>query len=138
MLDVDTRTAVLRLKSEGHGIRTIARALGISRNAVRRVLKSGAPQVPPIERASQVDEHEDRILELYKACEGNLVRVWEELGVGLAYSTLTGWCRKRGLGHREKKRAGQYHFDPGQEAQTNPGFQSLDMIRSLPNGPSGP
>lgn len=117
MLDVDTRTAVLRLKSEGHGIRTIARALGISRNAVRRVLKSGAPQVPPIERASQVDEHEDRILELYKACEGNLVRVWEELGVGLAYSTLTGWCRKRGLGHREKKRAGRYHFEPGQEMQ---------------------
>lgn len=120
MLDVDTRTAVLRLKGEGHGLRTIARVLGISRNAVRRVLASGVSQVPLIERNSQVDEHADLIAELHQGCAGNLVRVWEELvakGVELSYSTLTGWCRKRGLGQKEKERAGRYHFEPGEEMQ---------------------
>lgn len=94
--------------------------LGISRNAVRRVLASGRVQVPVIERASQVDEQAERIYELYQECAGNLVRVWEELeasGVKLAYSTLTGWCRKRGLGQKEKERAGRYHFEPGSEMQ---------------------
>lgn len=36
MLDLETRTAILRLHREGHGSRRIARALGVSRNAVRR------------------------------------------------------------------------------------------------------
>ena len=51
MLNTDTRAAILRLRREGHGLRTIARALGISRNAVRRVLDSGTEQVPPMARA---------------------------------------------------------------------------------------
>jgi transposase len=120
MLDVDTRTAVLRLRDEGHGYRTIARALGISRNAVRRVIDSGVAEVPSIEKESQLDEHADTITELYAECAGNLVRVSEELvakGVKSAYSTLTAWCRRRGLGQREKKRAGRYHFEPGEEMQ---------------------
>lgn len=37
MLDYDTRSAILRLRREGHGHLTIARALKVSRNAVRRV-----------------------------------------------------------------------------------------------------
>ena len=32
MLDLDTRAAILRLRREGHGIKRIARALGVSPN----------------------------------------------------------------------------------------------------------
>ena len=41
MLDESTRAAILRLRSEGHGARTIARVLHISRGAVRDVVADG-------------------------------------------------------------------------------------------------
>ena len=120
MLDVDTRTTILRLHGEGHGVRTIARALSISRNAVKRVVNSGQVQVPIIERTSKPDQHLEEIRELHTSCRGNLVRVWEELlagGVQIPYSTLTRTCRRHGIGVKEKKRGGKYHFAPGQEMQ---------------------
>ena len=40
MLDQSTRVAIRRLHEEGHGTRAIARALGISRGAVKKVLAS--------------------------------------------------------------------------------------------------
>ena len=40
MHDLDTRTAVFELKDKGHGIHAIARALKISRNSVRDILRS--------------------------------------------------------------------------------------------------
>ncbi len=49
MLDLETRTAILRLREAGHGAKRIAKALGISRNAVRRVLRSGEATVPRLE-----------------------------------------------------------------------------------------
>ena len=50
MLDLDTRTAIFRLQREGHGSKKIAKALGVSRNSVRGVLRSGEAAVPPMER----------------------------------------------------------------------------------------
>lgn len=120
MLDHETRTAILRLHREGHGLRKIARALSVSRNAVRRVLRSGAADVPKLERNEQLSEHLDRIRELYVECEGNLVRVGEELeeeGVPVGYSTLTSFCRRYDIGTKPKKPTGRYHFEPGQEMQ---------------------
>jgi hypothetical protein len=67
------------LQAKGHGIRQIARALGISRGTVRTVLKAGTPTVPRLERAEQAEPHRDQIGELYQQCRGNLVRVPEEL-----------------------------------------------------------
>jgi hypothetical protein len=120
MLDLDTRHAILRLSREGHGIKAIARWLGVSRNSVRRVLESGQAEVPPLQRAEQLATHVERIETLYAACEGNLVRVHEELaaaGEDVAYSTLTAFCRRYGIGVKEKKRPGRYHFMPGEEMQ---------------------
>ena len=51
MLDQGLRTAIMSLRAKGHGIRQIARALQISRGAVRTVLKTDSPTVPRIERA---------------------------------------------------------------------------------------
>lgn len=120
MLDEQMRAAVLRLHRDGHGIRRIARAVGASRNTVRRVLKLGSPAVPPVERPSGLDEHLELVRELYASCQGNLVRVWEELacqGVTVAYPTLTAFCRRHEIGAQPKKPAGRYPFHPGEEMQ---------------------
>lgn len=120
MLDRDTRTAILRLHQEGHKLRAIARWVGISRNAVRQVVHSGRVEVPGLGRELDLSPHLDRIRELYARCEGNRVRVVEELGaagIEVAYSTLTRFCRAQGIGMEPKERAGHYDFAPGQEMQ---------------------
>ena len=92
----------------------------MSRNAVRRVLESGRVEVPELERDEQLTPHLDRIRELYQSCNGNRVRVVEELkaqGIRVAYSTLTHFCRQHDIGVRPKIPAGRYHFDPGEEMQ---------------------
>jgi hypothetical protein len=120
MLDHDTRTAILRMADEGHGPRVISRTLSISRNAVRGVLRHGSADVPTVVREQIADAHIDRIRELFVSCQGNVVRVFEELRrdkVEIAYSTLTSFCRRQGLGQKPKRAAGQYHFEAGQEMQ---------------------
>ncbi len=120
MLDTETRTAILRLHREGHGLRRIARALGVSRNAVRRVLQTKSTETPKLERPGQLDEHLDLIRELVVVCEGNLVRVGEKLaddGIEVGYSTLTRFCRRHSIGRAPKPPAGRYVFEPGEEMQ---------------------
>jgi transposase len=120
MLDQSTRTAILRLREQGHGSRAIARALGVSRGAVRDVIKAGAPDVPRLSRAEKAEPHKAEIAALYAACKGNLVRVHEELatsGAALSYQALTAFCRRHGIGQPPKKPAGSYHFEPGEEMQ---------------------
>ncbi|HEX8110288.1 MAG TPA: hypothetical protein VF516_21300, partial [Kofleriaceae bacterium] len=89
MLEQSQRQAILTLRKAGHGIRAIARTLGISRIAVKSVLASGDPRPPPLERTEKADAHRDDILALYAECKGNLVRVHEELAtrgiVALSY-----------------------------------------------------
>ena len=120
MLDLDTRTAILRLAAQGHGKRKIARALGVSKNSVKRVLAEGQPEVPKLQRAERLDEHLELVRQLSTHCRGNLVRVCEELaakGVEVGYPTLTSFCRRHGIGTKKKQRAGRYHFGPGAEMQ---------------------
>lgn len=120
MLDQKTRTAILALHDAGHGTRAIARALHVSRGTVKRVLASRAAQPPPLTRAEKAEPYRDAIVELVERCNGNLVRVHEELGAlgaRLSYSTLTAYCRRHGIGHEPPRPVGRYHFDPGQEMQ---------------------
>lgn len=121
MLDQTQRQTILTLREAGNGIRAIARALGISRVAVKRVLGSGEASPPQLERAEKADAHRDDILALLAECKGNLVRVHEELEtrsiVTLSYPALTAFCRKHGIGHEPTKPAGRYHFAPGKEMQ---------------------
>jgi hypothetical protein len=101
-------------------MRRIARDLRVSRGTVKRVLKAGTAEVPTLERGEKAEPHEAKILELYARCQGNLVRVHEELataGIVLAYPTLTGFCRRHGIGQEPKERTGQYTFAPGEEMQ---------------------
>jgi hypothetical protein len=76
--------------------------------------------VPSIERRENAEPHESQILALYTQCNGNLVRVHEELALArivIAYPTLTGFCRRHGIGQKPKERTGQYSFEPGEEMQ---------------------
>lgn len=120
MLDYDTRAAVLELKKRGRGNKSIAKAMGISCKTVRRVLAQGHAEVPRIQREQTLEKHESLIRKLYAACKGNLVRVHEELlaeEIDVPYSTLTGFCRRVGIGVKEKVPVGHYEFEPGQEMQ---------------------
>ncbi len=120
MLDVDQRKAILLLSAKGRSARAIARAMGVSRNTVRRVVRSGQAEVPKLERPEQLAEHVALVTELHTRCEGNLVRVAEELeaqDITTSYSSLTAFCRRNGIGHKDKQRVGRYHFAPGEEMQ---------------------
>jgi len=120
MLDADTRTAILKLAAEGRGKHFIAEALGVSRNAVKRVLKQGDATPAAKPRPERAEPFAERILALYTDCKGNLVRVHEELaaeGIVLAYSTLTAHCRRAGIGVVPKEPKGRYEFAPGEEMQ---------------------
>jgi transposase len=120
MLDQSTRTTILRLHEAGRGTRAIARALKISRGAVRQVVAQKQAEPPPLDRAEKAEPHHELIVDLYTNCKANLVRVHEELaarGVVLSYTTLTSYCRRHGIGRPPPPPAGQYHFAPGEEMQ---------------------
>jgi transposase len=71
-------------------------------------------------RPEKAEPHRQRILELFSACKGNLVRVHEELtaeGVTLSYPALTAFCRRHGIGQSPIVAAGRYQFAPGEEMQ---------------------
>lgn len=120
MLSKSQRTTILEMHSRGLRLRQIARMLSLSRQAVRKVIRSKSPEVPAILRSELAEPHRQRILELYATCQGNLVRVHEELvaeGAELSYPALTAFCRRHGIGQVPKEPVGQYQFEPGQELQ---------------------
>lgn len=120
MLDEDTRTAILRLHAEGHGSRKIARALGIARDSVRRIISCGSASVPPFVRAELAEPWREQILELHARYAGHLGRVHDaltELGAVISYPALTAFCRRHGIGSAPPPPAGRYLFAPGVEMQ---------------------
>jgi len=133
MLDEATRSAILKLKGEGHGSRTIAQALGIARASVRRVIGSGQAPVPPLARAELAEPWREQILELRERFQGHLGRVHEELiarGAALSYPALSAFCRRHGIGHVAAPPAGHYEFTAGQEMQhdTSPHRASIGGV----------
>jgi transposase len=121
MLSQAQRTTILELNAQQVSKREIARVLGISRVAVRKVLRSNSNAVPELHRAEKAEPHRQQILELFDQCKGNLVRVHEELvatgGAVLSYAALTAFCRRHGIGYAVPTPAGQYDFAPGEELQ---------------------
>jgi hypothetical protein len=135
MLDEETRTAILRLHVQGHGSRKISHALGIARDSVRRIIRSGSATVPRLVRAERAEPWRNEILELYTRYEGHLGRVHDalsDLGVNVSYPTLTAFCRRHGIGHTPPPPAGHYLFTPGEEMQhdTSPHYAMIAGIRT--------
>ena len=120
MLEQGVRQVILELQRRGQGVRAIARALQVSRAAVRDVLRRGSAEVPRLARPEKALDHREDILRLLRECEGSLMRVHEELtkaGLQLSYPALTAFCRRHGIGQAPKPPAGRYDFAPGQEMQ---------------------
>jgi hypothetical protein len=100
------------------------------------VLHSGSAEVPALARDEKLAPHLERVRELYLHCNGNLVRVHEELaaeGIEVGYSSLTAFCRHHEIGQPPKQRVGQYHFEPGEEMQhdTSPHVVKIDNSPTL-------
>lgn len=120
MLDQAIRHAILELHRRGQGVRAIARALRVSRAAVREVLRRGTAEVPRLPRLEKALDHREDILRLLQQCEGSFTRVHEELtkiGLQLSYPALTAFCRRHGIGQEPTQPVGHYDFAPGQEMQ---------------------
>ena len=119
MLDKEIRIAILALQRQGHSLREIAQSLGISRNSVRAVIKSGVSDPAFLERAGRLDDRLEEIQSLYAKCRGNMVRVREKLkesGCETSYSTLTWFCREQGIGV-EQVPTRRIVTGPGEEMQ---------------------
>ena len=102
MLSQAQRTTILELNAQQVSKREIARVMGISRVAVRKVLRSNSTTLPELHRTEKAEPYRQQILELFDQCKGNLVRVHEELlasGAELSYQTLTAFCRRHGIGY---------------------------------------
>jgi transposase len=130
MLSQAQRTTILELNAKGVGKREIARVLGISRGAVRKVLRSNSTAIPELHRAEKAEPYRQQILELFETCKGNLVRVHEELLAGdaeLSYPALTSFCRRHGIGYTPPEPVGQYAFAPGEELQHDTSPHELEL-----------
>jgi len=120
MLPEEIRQAILTLHGQGRGRREISRILKVSRNTVRRVLRTD----PPSQGAAD-DPRVQAIVallpEIFRDCKGNAVRVQEILharyDITVAYSTLTRLIREATELRAPKKRSGTYPLGPGEEMQ---------------------
>jgi len=106
------------LQAQGQSLREISRGLKLSRNTVRRILRS------PITVAAQERQCSGVSLAYLKSAfaraQGNVVRAGQllaaEYDLAVSYSTLTRWVREAGL-RAPPARAGEYIFGPGEEMQ---------------------
>ena len=118
MTPIDIRASVLTLQKQGTGLREISRVLHLSRNTVRGILREANDGQTP--KPTMDEPTQQRLAEVYARSKGNAVRMAQILGdeydLHSPYSTLTRWVREAQL-RQPPKRAGEYHFEPGQEMQ---------------------
>src|SRR5216684_6985328 len=130
MLSQAQRTTILELNTQGVSKREIARVLGMSRVAVRKVLRSNSAAPPELQRPEKAEPHRQQILELFDQCQGNLVRVHEELlasGAELSYAALTAFCRRHEIGYAPPAPVGRYDFAPGEESQQDTSPHEVEL-----------
>jgi transposase len=118
MIPAEIRSAIRTLQAQGRTLREISRLLKLSRNTVRRVLRTperDAAEAPPCEAQTLAS-----LQAAFERARGNVVRVQEllaqEHGLDVSYSTLTRWVRQAGL-RPSAQRSGEYSFPPGAEMQ---------------------
>jgi transposase len=120
MIAEELRQAIRVLKAQGRPLREISRALKLSRNTVRRVLRERERPETPAEDP-RIQAIVALLPDLYRDCKGNAVRIGEVLneahGIEIAYSTLTRLIREHTDLRTPKKRSGTYTFGPGEEMQ---------------------
>ena len=120
MIEPITETLVRELLKHGTSQRQIAKQLSISRNTVSKIVTGSDVRTAPA-KPSSYEQHLPKIKELFALCEGNVIRVQEELAgrydIKIPYQSLTWLVRKYKLRTPVSKRAGRYTFTPGEEMQ---------------------
>ena len=131
MIEPITETLVRELLKHGTSQRKIAKQLGIARNTVSKIVEGNAIRPAPLKGTSH-EQHLVKIRELFQLCEGNVVRIQEELAavyaIDIPYQSLTWLVRKYKMRTPVSKRAGRYTFAPGEEMQhdTSPHKITID------------
>src|SRR3970040_2945143 len=121
------RDAVRTLQTQGQSLREISRVLKLSRNTVRRILRTASPAARERQCLRVTLAY---LKSAFERAQGNVVRVGQLLAAAydlkVSYSTLTRWVREAGL-RSPRERAGEYTFGPGEEMQhdTSPHRVSL-------------
>src|ERR1700690_544095 len=112
------RDAVRTLQTQGQSLREISRVLKLSRNTVRRILRT--PRPAAAEERQCLGVTLAYLKSAFERAQGNVVRVGQllaaEYDLKVSYSTLTRWVREAGL-RTPPARAGEYTFGPGEEMQ---------------------
>jgi transposase len=112
------RDAVRTLQTQGQSLREISRVLKLSRNTVRRILRTPWPAAAEERQCLGVTLA--YLKSAFDRAQGNVVRVGQllaaEYDLNVSYSTLTRWVRDAGL-RTPPARAGEYTFGPGEEMQ---------------------
>jgi transposase len=111
------RDAVRTLRTQGQSLREISRVLKLSRNTVRRILRTASPAAQEQQCLGITSAY---LKSAFERAQGNVVRVQQllaaEYDLTVSYSTLTRWVREAGL-RSPPARAGEYIFGPGEEMQ---------------------
>ena len=121
------RDAVRTLQTQGQSLREISRGLKLSRNTVRRILRTPWPAQQEPQCLGVTLAY---LKSAFERAQGNVVRVGQllaaEYDLTVSYSTLTRWVREAGL-RAPPARAGEYTVGPGEEMQhdTSPHRVSL-------------
>ena len=135
MIDPIKEQVIREMAKHGIAKRMIAKQMKVGRNTVDRVLATEAVR-PPVSKESGYDQHIEQVRELFRDCQGNVVRVQEELAarydIAIPYQSLTWLIRKYQLRIPAQKRAGRYHFEPSAEMQHDTSPHRLKIGDRLP------
>ena len=120
MTPTQIRDAARTLQAQGQSLRQISRALKLSRNTVRRILRQPVPATAGEVERQRLGITLGTLRSAFDRAQGNVVRMGQllnaEYELDFPYSTLTRWVREAGL-RAPPQRAGEYIFGPGEEMQ---------------------
>jgi len=120
MIEVEKRKAIFLMRQEGLLFGEIARLMGVSRSAVRTIVKQQG-EMPSTVRSDKIHIDPELLRRLYADCNGYAQRVYEKLveeeGIQVKYSTLTRMLREHGISKPEKSRCDEVPDQPGSEMQ---------------------
>jgi transposase len=120
MIDPGKRNAIYQLHLEGMSQREISRLMGVSRKAVKRIIRQRGEFVRE-ERKDKLHIDRELLERLYRECNGWGERIHERLkeeeNITVGYSTLTRMLRELGIGQAKSTRCHRVPDEPGAEMQ---------------------
>ena len=121
---------IRNMREKGMGIKSIAREFNISRNSVRKYLKSEPKNKQNRRKGSKLDPYREKIRELINKHNLSSVRILEEIrkmGHNGRYTILKDYCREL---RRDRRIQAVYRYetDPGKQSQVDFGeFGHMEM-----------